>query len=112
MADPDKSAAAINRWLTTTISQMGERLGFAVDNEYAITGGRLDVVWKSELFHGFNVDYVPVVGFEIESSSRTRKHIKGDLLNLLDAGVSVGVLVIAGDGPRERSLRRFAKKNC
>jgi hypothetical protein len=49
-----------------------------------------------------------VVGFEVESSWRTRKHVKGDLLNLQDAGVAVGVIVLAGADPRDDSLRRFA----
>lgn len=53
---------------------------------------------------------VPVVGFEVESSWRTRKHVKGDLLNLQDAGVALGVIVLAGDGEKDDSLRRFA--NC
>ena len=52
---------------------------------------------------------VPVVGFEVESSWRTRKHVKGDLLNLLDAGVALGVIVLAGDGEKDDSLRRFAE---
>jgi len=51
---------------------------------------------------------LPVVGFEIESSWRTRKHVKGDLLNLTDAGVSLGVIVLAGDTARDDDLRRFA----
>ena len=51
---------------------------------------------------------MPVVGFEIESSWRTRKHVKGDLLNLQDAGVSLGVIVLAGDSPKDEGLRTFA----
>jgi hypothetical protein len=49
------------------------------------------------------------VGFEVESSWRTRKHVKGDLLNLQDAGVALGVIVLAGDGEKDDSLRRFAE---
>lgn len=50
----------------------------------------------------------PVVGFEIESGWKTRKHVKGDLLNLRDAGVALGVIVLAGVDPSDDSLRRFA----
>ena len=51
---------------------------------------------------------VPVVGFEIESGRQTRKHVKGDLLNLRDAGVALGIIVLAGADPNDDSLRRFA----
>jgi len=50
---------------------------------------------------------VPVVGFEIESSWRSRKHVKGDFLNLQDSGVALGVIVLAGSGEKD-DLRRFA----
>jgi hypothetical protein len=53
------------------------------------------------------VGAIPVAGFEIESSWRTRKHVKGDLLNLQDAGVALGVF--AGADTRDDSLRRFAE---
>ena len=45
---------------------------------------------------------LPVVAFEVESSWRTRKHVKGDLLNLQDAAVSLGVIVLAGADPKSR----------
>ncbi|WP_203905053.1 DUF7662 domain-containing protein [Virgisporangium aliadipatigenens] len=51
----------------------------------------------------------PVVGFEIESSWRTRKHLKGDYLNLYDLGAAVGVLVLLGDGDEVEATRRFAQ---
>lgn len=49
-----------------------------------------------------------MVGFEIESGWRTRKHVKGDLLNLQDAGVALGVIVLAGDSDKDEGLRSFA----
>lgn len=52
---------------------------------------------------------VPVVAFEIESSWRTRKHVKGDLLNILDSGAPVGVIVLAGTEGKDESLVKFAK---
>lgn len=74
-------------------------------------GGRLDVVWTwkpSSPFPGLEQP-VPVVGFEVESSWRTRKHVKGDLLNLQDAGVGLGVIVLAGTDEKDVGLRRFAE---
>lgn len=35
--------------------------------------------------------------------------MKGDLLNLQDAGVALGVIVLAGSGDKDESLRRFAQ---
>jgi hypothetical protein len=78
--------------------------------EYPVRGGRVDVVWTwspKEAFPGLERP-VPVVGFEIESSWRTRKHVKGDLLNLQDAGVGLGVIVLAGSEIKDDGLRRFA----
>jgi hypothetical protein len=46
-----------------------------------------------------------VAGFEIESSWRTRKHVKGDLLDLQDAGVALGVVLAGVDARRCPSTR-------
>lgn len=73
-------------------------------------GGRLDVVWTwspPTPIPGIE-EPLPVVAFEVESSWRTRKHVKGDLLNLQDAAVSLGVIVLAGADAKDESLRRFA----
>jgi hypothetical protein len=51
---------------------------------------------------------LPVAGFEIESSSRTRKHIKGDYPNLADLGAALGVIVLLGDSEDVDATRRFA----
>jgi hypothetical protein len=53
---------------------------------------------------------LPIVGFEIESSWRSRKHIKGDLVNLQDLRPLVGVIVLLGEGPEVESTRRFASQ--
>jgi hypothetical protein len=103
-------AAALNRELTDALVDSGERMGFSVITEFAVRGGRLDVVWTWEPpapIPGV-VGSLPVVGFEIESSWRTRKHVKGDLLNLQDASVALGVIVLSGADARDDSLRRFA----
>jgi hypothetical protein len=106
----DRAASALNRELTNLLVEAGSRFGFDVVLEYPVRGGRLDVVWTwapSSPFPGLEHP-VPVVGFEIESSWRTRKHVKGDLLNLQDAGVGLGVIVLAGTDPKDVGLRRFA----
>ena len=112
MADTEiPDAPTINRQLTTLVLEAGRRLGFEVASEYPIPGGRLDIVWLCRPAAPLpNFDgAIPVVGFEIESSWRSRKHVKGDLLNLQDAGVALGVIVLAGSGEKDESLRRFAQ---
>jgi hypothetical protein len=45
----------------------------------------------------------------VESSWRTRKHLKGDYLNLHDLGAALGVIVLLGDGDDVDATRRFAQ---
>jgi hypothetical protein len=103
-------AAGVNRDLTRHVVAAGERLGFEVVTENPVPGARLDVVWAWRpptpipQFDGT----IPVVRFEIESSGRTREHVKGDFLNLQDAGVALCVIVLAGSSEKDASLRRFA----
>jgi hypothetical protein len=103
-------AATVNRELTRHIVEAGRGLEFDVVTEYPIPGARLDVVWcwrpLTPIPHFDGT--VPVVGFEIESSWRSRKHVKGDFLNLQDSGVALGVILLAGSGEKDDSLRRFA----
>lgn len=107
----DGAASELNRELTGLLVQAGRSFGYGVVPEYPVRGGRLDVVWTWSPKVPFPLlDHpVPVVGFEIESSWRTRKHVKGDLLNLQDAGVSLGVIVLAGSEAKDDGLRRFAE---
>lgn len=109
--DDAASASAINRELTGLLLETGRRFGFDAVAEYPVRGGRLDVVWTwtpPSPMPGLDAS-VPVVGFEVESSWRTRKHVKGDLLNLTDAGVGLGVIVLAGATAQDDSLRTFAQ---
>jgi hypothetical protein len=105
-----RDASALNTELTKLLVDSGRRMGFDVRTEYVVPGGRLDVVWlwsPPTPIPGVD-DALPVVAFEVESSWRTRKHVKGDLLNLQDAAVSLGVIVLAGADAKDASLRRFA----
>lgn len=46
---------------------------------------------------------MPVVGFEIETSWRTRKHIKGDVFNLLSLSPAYGVILFLRSGFKDES---------
>jgi hypothetical protein len=110
-AGSDETASARGRRVVEALSIKGSELGFTVQREYPVRGGRLDVVWLLPTLRALPGvgGLLPIVGFEIESSWRTRKHLKGDYLNLYDLGASVGVLVLLGDGDDVESTRRFAQ---
>jgi hypothetical protein len=94
----------------SSIIERGKQLGFEVETELPVQGGRIDVVWfLRELTLPGNTIRLPVVAFEVESSWRTRKHVKGDYLNLADLGASLGVILLLGEGENVESLRRFAR---
>lgn len=103
MEAPGINAEAINVLVAT-----GKRAGLDVRIEYPVAGGRVDVVWlwPNRTFP----EALPVAGFEVESSWRTRKHIKGDYLNLLDLQPAVGVIVLLGQGGDVESTRAFARQ--
>jgi hypothetical protein len=107
----EETASARGRRVVQALSARGSDLGFTVQREYPVPGGRLDVVWLLPTLHALPGvgGLLPIVGFEIESSWRTRKHLKGDYLNLYDLGAAVGVLVLLGDGDDVASTRRFAQ---
>lgn len=52
-------------------------MGFSAVTEFAVDGGRLDVVWTWDPAGPIPgpVGPLAVIGFEIESSWRTRKHV-------------------------------------
>src|SRR4051794_1625555 len=96
MEGDGRAASALNRELTGLLEEAGRQAGFKAELEYLVRGGRLDVVWTwvpSVPIPGLDRP-IPVIGFEVESSWRTRTHVKGHLLNLQDAGVAVGVIVL------------------
>lgn len=104
------SDAALHQRLTDFLVEMGRCMEFEVVTDYGVPGGRLDLVWSwvpPSPVPGL-VAPIPVVGFEVESGWQTRKQVKGDLLNLRDAGVALGIIVLAGVDATDDSLRRFA----
>lgn len=109
---PVETASERNARATASLVEFAPRLGLTAVTEYPLPGGRIDVVWlwhASASIPGAEAQ-LPIVGFEIESSWRTRKHIKGDLLNLQDLCPLLGVIVLLGQGPKVESTRRFASQ--
>lgn len=103
-------ASKRGREATRQLVAIGERFGYDAETEVAVPGGRIDVVWFVSAPSALSGDgRLPLAGFEIESSWRTRKHIKGDYLNLLDLGAAVGVIVLLGEGNDVEATRRFAR---
>jgi hypothetical protein len=111
VATVEETATERGRRVVAALAAKGEELGFTVLHEYPVQGGRLDVVWLMPTLEALpgTTTAPPVVGFEVESSWRTRKHLKGDYLNLYDLGAALGVLVLLGDGPKVEATRRFAQ---
>lgn len=109
-----EDAKARNRRVTQVLVDCAGRFGLRAVTEYPVPGGRIDVVWLWKPNEGSEIPGVelelPLVAFEIESSWRTRKHIKGDLMNLQDVRPLVGVIVLLGDGPEVEGTRRFASQ--
>jgi len=70
-----------------------------------IEGGEIDHVWFIDF--GSTLPYfgskIPIIGFEIETSWRTRKHIKGDIFNLITLNSAFGVVLFLKAGFRNES---------
>ena len=90
------------------LKSFAQKSGLKCIEEVSTNGGRVDLVW----FYEFkpSIPYIrkklPVVGFEIETSWRTRKHIKGDIFNLLELSPACGVILFLSEGFREDSKLR------
>lgn len=79
---------------------IGAKLGFESEREWKTELGSIDIVWYKNLIYPLinGEKKLPIVGFEIESSSRTRKHLKGDILNLISLSPSLGVIILIEKG--------------
>lgn len=110
MTSRDEPASKVGRRAIATLLNRGTALGFDVGTEIPVQGGRIDVVWfLRDVMVPDAPTRLPAVAFEVESSWRTRKHVKGDYLNLADLGASLGVILLLGTGDDVESLRRFAR---
>ena len=107
-----EEASDRGRRLIDAIVLTGKRLGLDVVREHPVPGGRLDVVWlwRTDTPPLSDLGPLPLAAFEVESSWRSRKHVKGSYLNLLDVGAALGVIILAGEGAQIESLRHFAKR--
>jgi hypothetical protein len=103
-----EAASERGKRVIDTLMTAGRELGLEVQAEYPVVGGRIDVVWLWRT--PALPEALPVAGFEVESSWRTRKHLKGDYLNLLDLQPALGVIVLLGEGPDVESTRAFARQ--
>lgn len=87
------------KWIDKLYS-IASKLGLTQKKEVVTNGGRVDLVW----YHTFESDLpnigleLPLVGFEIEASWRTRKHIKGDIFNLLELSPALGIILFLRKG--------------
>ena len=87
------------------LQKIGIKLGFKPENKVRIEGGEIDHVWFIDF--GSELPYlgskIPIVGFEIETSWRTRKHIKGDIFNLVTLNSAYGIVLFLRRGFRSES---------
>ncbi len=91
------------------LEKLGSQLGFQTQREWPVSMGRIDLVWYKEIpfvIPQTTINKIPLVGFEIETSWRTRKHIKGDIQNLQALKSPLGIvlqLTSSKDYPNEVS---------
>lgn len=90
------------------LEDLALRFGFKCREEVSTNGGRVDLVWFYELELKLPSigNKFPIVGFEIETSWRTRKHIKGDIFNLLELSPAYGIILFLSEGFDQKSKLR------
>jgi hypothetical protein len=82
------------------LQEIASKLGVIQEREVHTNGGRIDLVW----YYAFEYELpsiglkLPLLGFEVESSWRNRKHIKGDIFNLLELSPALGVILFLSEG--------------
>ncbi len=91
-------ATARGKECLALLEQAGRDAGWTVVREYPVPGGRVDLVWtwQPDSALAGAPGPIPIVGFEVESSWRTRQHVKGDLVNLAALQAALGVIVLLG----------------
>ena len=104
MSVKKKRRSELIRETKKKLEKIAKSLGFKQVNEYQILkekrgrekGAVIDAVWIKNLPKPFGE--VAVIGFEIEASWRTSKHLKGDVFNLLALSPAVGVIIFLKKG--------------
>jgi hypothetical protein len=99
------------------LEEVGKALGYKSKREKRTEGGTVDLVWLINHKEIPHLKKIPVVGFEIETSWRTRKHLKGDIFNLLALSPALGVILFLTKGFTDKSevegnisaAKRYAK---
>jgi len=89
--------------LEKKLARIAKSLGFRQEKEYPLRTkesergriGKVDFVWLKDIPL---VGAIPVVGFEIETSWRTSKHLKGDVYNLFCLNSAVGIVLFIKEG--------------
>jgi len=78
------------------LEKYGKQLGFQTQREWPVPMGRIDLVWYKEISIMLPQTVTrkyPLIGFKIETSWRTRKHIKGDIQNLQALKAPLGIIL-------------------
>ena len=92
------------------LEKVAKSLGFRQESEYPLRTeesergaiGKIDFVWLKDIPL---VGAIPIVGFEIETSWRTSKHLKGDVFNLICLNSAVGIVLFIKEGFDASELR-------
>lgn len=112
-----KMLTQLTEEVVNKITELGELFGFKTKTKWRTEGAELDIVWyvdvksKSSLFKEFD-NKCPVAVFEIETSGRTEKHLKGDVVNmmLLPTYLSVIILLKKGYDPENTTITYLQNK--
>lgn len=99
----DLSELASN-WIEK-LGVISKKLGLTQEEEVRTKGGKIDLVWYQNFEQKIPSigEKLPLIGFEIETSWRTRKHIKGDIFNLMELNPSLGVILFLSEGFKDKS---------
>ena len=113
MIDRSEKLKLYTKEVKNYLRKVGHKLGFDTIEEYDTGSGKIDLVWCKKLEYPLkNGQNLPIVGFEIEASWRTQKHLKGDVFNLLSLSPSLGVILLIEKGfDRTKGKSGFNLKN-
>ena len=87
--------SSLKKDVLNKLESIGERLGFISEKEHRTEMGIIDFDWFVDKSY---FKRIPIIGFEIETSWRTRKHLKGDIMNLLSLSPAIGIILLLKSG--------------